>query len=481
MKNNYKLKIICLLCVVTAAFSSCKKNELAKEKSLTNNHNTLAGFGRDGKNDLLGYGYNVLGEFANASAATLPVIDVDKLQADQSTRIVYDGSTRTDGKLEAGSDAVSYLKKLTTRFSSTFGADFLGMSLFRATVTGTFNNTDIFSSKNIYSSYNFLVQQKRVKLNAQRDVLLSYLDPEFLSYIQNQTPEAIVNRYGTHILADIILGGKLDVRYQSETSKSDKTLASSAGVDLHVKKIFNINTGFTNDANYVIENFNQKLHYTTNGGDPTRNLIGDIVLGNSSNPNPTPTINITAWQNSCTLENSVLIDIPNNGLLPIYDFIPDQAKALAVKNYIIQYLTDNQGKLIDEPAAPPVWYPSASVPMFTLNQAVYTANRQYYLHLQNDGNLVLVKASNGQPLWATNKSGGSSVFFEPDGNLLVFNSTNNMIWASNVYFRGQDYSNSKDLRFVFQDDGNLVLQLRGSVVTATGTGGGIVSSHFGRF
>jgi hypothetical protein len=353
MKNNYKLKIICMLCVITAAFSSCKKSGLAEEKGLTNNHNALAGFGRDGKNDLLGYGYNVLGEFGNASAATLPVIDVDKLQADQSNRVIWDLSTKTDGKLEAGSDAVSYLKKLTTRFSSTFGADFLGMSLFRTTLTGSYTNINNFSSKNIYSSYNLLIQQKRVKLNAQRDVLLSYLDSEFLSYVQNQTPEAIVNRYGTHILADIILGGKLDIIYQSETSKSDKTTASSAGIDIHVKAIFNLNTGYTYDTNYVLENSAQKLHYVTNGGDPTISLIGDIVIGNSSNPNPTPTVNTTAWKNSCTLENSVLIDIPSNGLIPIYDFIPDQAKALAVKNYIIQYLTNNQGKLTLETIA---WY-----------------------------------------------------------------------------------------------------------------------------
>ncbi|WP_145857686.1 MAC/perforin domain-containing protein [Pedobacter suwonensis] len=346
MKKNYKLKAICMLCIITAAFSSCKKSKLGEEKGLTNNHNALAGFGRDGKNDLLGYGYNVLGEFANASAATLPVINVDKLQADQSTRVIWDLSTRTDGKLEAGSDAVSYLNKLTTHFSSTFGADFLGMSLFRTTITGSYNYTDSFSSKNIYSSYNLLIQQKRVKLNAQRDVLLSYLEPEFISFVQNQTPEAIVNRYGTHILADIILGGKLDVIYQSETSKSDRITASSAGVDIHVKKIFNLNTGYTYDTNYTLENSAQKLHYVTSGGDPTRSLIGDIVIGNASNPNPTPTINISAWQNSCTLENSVLIDIPSNGLLPIYDFIPDQAKALAVKNYIIQYLTVNQASLL---------------------------------------------------------------------------------------------------------------------------------------
>lgn len=107
----------------------------------------------------------------------------------------------------------------------------------------------------------------------------------------------------------------------------------SAGVGLHVKTIFNINTGYTYNTNDIIENFSQKLHYKTIGGDPTKSLIGDIAIGSVSNPNPT--INISGWQSSCTPENSVMIDIAPNGLVPIYDLIPDQSKALAVKNYII--------------------------------------------------------------------------------------------------------------------------------------------------
>lgn len=336
-----------MLCVFTVALGSCKKNEVREGKGLTNKHNELAGRGRDGINDVLGYSYDVLGEFGNSSAVKLPVINVDKLYQEQPTKIIWDLSTGTRGILDAGSDATSYLKKLTTRLSTTFGYEFLGFSLFKATVTANYNNTDNFSAKYIYSSYDLKVQQKRIKFNALNDVLQSYLDPDFLSYVQTQTPEAIVNRYGTHVLSDIILGGKLNIIYKSETSKSDKTVASSAGIDLNVKKIFNLNTGYTYDANDVRENSSQQLHYQTIGGDPTKSLLGDIAIGNASNPNPTPNVNISGWQSSCTLENSVLIDIAKDGLLPIYDLIPDQSKANAVKNYIIQYLNDNQAQLVN--------------------------------------------------------------------------------------------------------------------------------------
>lgn len=345
MKN--KLQILCLLCLFSAFFSNCKKSDLKEVQTLGKNQNTLA-FGRDGKNDLLGFGYNVLGEYGNASAATLPVIDVDRLKADQSTRVVWDLSTSTIGDLDAGSDAISYLKKLSLRFTNTFGYDFLGKSLFKATITSKYTDSARFSSRYIYSAYNLKIQQKRVKLNALNDVLKSYLDPEFLSYIQSQSPKAIISRYGTHVLADIILGGKLEVMYQSETENNDRTKAGSVGIDLAVKKIFKLNTGFAYESQYVTQNFSQKLHYVTNGGDPTKSIIGEIMIGNASNPNPTPTINISAWQSSCTLENSVLIDIAPEGLIPIYDLIPDQAKALAVKDYVIQYLDQNQAKLVNE-------------------------------------------------------------------------------------------------------------------------------------
>lgn len=334
-----------MLCVFTTLFSNCKKSELVDGQLLNNKHNGLAS-AKDGQNDLLGYGYDVLGEYANSSAAKFSVVDVVRLKTDHPTRVEWDFATKQEGILDAGSDAVSYLKKLTTRFSNTFGAELLGLSLFKATINAAYNETDNFSSRNIYSSYRLKIQQKRVKFNAPNDLLKSYLSPSFLSDVQSQSPEYIVSRYGTHVLTDIILGTKLEALYKSETSKSERTIASSAGVDLSVKLIFKLNTGYTYDSNDIVENTSQKLQYRTIGGDPTQSLVGQVPIGNASNPNPTPTVVISGWQSTSTLANSEMIDITPDGLMPIYDLIPDPSKALAVKNYVIQYLTNNQANLI---------------------------------------------------------------------------------------------------------------------------------------
>ena len=77
MKKDYKLRIICFLWILATSLSSCKKNELLTDQSLNNKHNGLA-YAGDKKYDILGYGYDITGRFANSQSARLQVIDIEK-------------------------------------------------------------------------------------------------------------------------------------------------------------------------------------------------------------------------------------------------------------------------------------------------------------------------------------------------------------------------------------------------------------------
>ncbi|NRF37627.1 hypothetical protein [Pedobacter foliorum] len=103
----------------------------------------------------------------------------------------------------------------------------------------------------------------------------------------------------------------------------------------------------------------------------------------------------------------------------------------------------------------------------------------------SDGNLVLSKVSTGQALWASNKSNGQGLYFQADGNLIISTASNQMIWTSDVYKVGGSYLTNQRLYLELQNDGNLVLKWNGGTYTdaiaAVGTGGGIVSNHFGKF
>lgn len=321
-------RLLILTGLFTLGLFSCKKNEIQQPST----GKTIARSAGDGKNDLLGYGYDVTGEYANSSAARFPVINVDALQQAQPIRIEWDLSKKQTGNLVAGENAKSYLEKKSLKVKGSFG-----VGVFKASITTSFSSSDMFSSKYVYSGYDLVIQQKRVKMNAGIALMKAYLNPNFLADIQNETPQYIVKTYGTHVLGDITLGAKLQVTYRSETSNTNREKASEAGVDVSVGKIFSINTGFNHSETETASNFSQSLHYKTIGGDPSKSLIATVPVGTN-----VPKVSIADWQASSTLANAEMIDFNPEALIPLYELVTDVAKQTALKNYIEQYLKANQ-------------------------------------------------------------------------------------------------------------------------------------------
>ena len=84
-------------------------------------------------------------------------------------------------------------------------------------------------------------------------------------------------------------------------------------------------------------------------------------------------------------------------------------------------------------------------------QSLDTANRNYKLILQSDGNLVLY--SKGTPIWSSGTTGKPVSFLsaQDDGNLVLYDNQNRPLWYSNTSGSGSHN------RLVVQSDGNLVL------------------------
>lgn len=168
-------------------------------------------------------------------------------------------------------------------------------------------------------------------------MLGDYLTPEFIQDLQTKTPQQIVQDYGTHVAVDIYTGAKMNIMFQSETTNENRERAARIGVKVGMDKIFDVNV--TNDVNTSesYKNYSSKLWYRTIGGDPSKGLIGEINL-----EQPTTKVNISNWQSSSTVNNSVLVDFGQNGLVFIYDLIKDPVKKQELKTYVNQYLIDNK-------------------------------------------------------------------------------------------------------------------------------------------
>nr|WP_315422112.1 MAC/perforin domain-containing protein [uncultured Pedobacter sp.] len=363
MKNNYKLQIICLLCVLTAAFSSCKKNELAEEKGLTGNHKNLAIAG-DEKWDLLGYGYDMTGDpLALQNASDAPVIDMKSFERDYFNRI--NTPTTTEGKqyYYYGATANEYLKDVIKErnfsLSVTAGTKSPtedGKSYFTGSLTSKNKNQNIysFSSKYSYARFEETYRVKIIQFNGDVsiDLLKNYLTPEFLSNVNTISADALVERYGTHVLTNISLGGRLVFDFSgsivNETTTEKKTTSAEGALGFFVKKFgINISSTITNEE--MTRNFNEsrersfglQFYGGTNSG---RSISFD------SNGYSSESVNISGWEQSVNTKNCALVAIDN--AVPIYEFIENPIKKQQVKEAVERYIIARQIKMINEVPAP---------------------------------------------------------------------------------------------------------------------------------
>ncbi|AZB24502.1 MAC/perforin domain-containing protein [Chryseobacterium bernardetii] len=325
--------------------TSCSMEEFENSASGGDLNNgsgrSSAKFAGDGAYDVLGYGYNATGEYANSNSAGYQVIDIERFKNEQAGRLITDNVFSQEFLEEYGEHAEAYSKMVSTKVGAT-----AGFSLFKKLISVSFsssvvnNTSNKFDAKYIYGSYNLLIKQRRFRFNATPTLLSDYLTPEFINDLQSNKPEQIVNDYGTHVAIDIFTGAKLDVMFQSETTNENREKAARVGVKVGVKKILDVDVQNNVDTSESDKNYSRKLTFKTRGGDPSKGLVGTLDLEIAN-----PKINITNWQNSSTPANAVLVEFGSNGLIPLYEFIKDPVKKAEMKAYIDKYLIDNQVRL----------------------------------------------------------------------------------------------------------------------------------------
>lgn len=158
-------------------------------------------------------------------------------------------------------------------------------------------------------------------------MLADYVTPEFTQDLQTKSPQQIVQDYGTHVMVDIYTGAKMDIMFQSETSNESRERAARIGVKIGMLKVFDVDVQNDVNTSESSMNYSKKLSYRTRGGDPSKGLVGELNLDQN-----TPKVNIANWQNSSTVNNSVLVEFGNNGLVLIYNLVKDPAKKLSSRH-----------------------------------------------------------------------------------------------------------------------------------------------------
>ncbi len=200
----------------------------------------------------------------------------------------------------------------------------------------------------MYASIHKIIPRKRFSFTFSNADIDEFLSESFKRKILNDTPEQIVQDFGTHVLMDVYIGGKIKTRFTALTRDEDRLRATNYGMNFAFTKAFTIKSDMSLAA---LNEFKSKFQETNfqvsfEGGVESKFPNTHDILNKDGADGR---LNVSEWQNSIEDANSTLVKIGLNGLKPIYDFIADPVKKEAVKLYVEQYLRDNSVKMKNQP------------------------------------------------------------------------------------------------------------------------------------
>ena len=116
------------------------------------------------KYGVLGWGYDVTGNYmSHGKGVTLPVIDIDRFEAENFDRIVLDSSTSQETEYYYGTTAEEYLKRVGDNVDTGVDAK---KALFSLTITGNYQKNTSYSSEYSFAGCDHYYSLKRCYIRA---------------------------------------------------------------------------------------------------------------------------------------------------------------------------------------------------------------------------------------------------------------------------------------------------------------------------
>lgn len=330
-----------------------------------------------GPSKLIGYGYDVTEEYMQSKSARGQILDHKKL----GNHIFKREMPSTVLKMIVGKNAEDYCQNLSSDLK--LGAS---KSVFSGSISAKFKDSESHSYKYSYGSLFQIMNMKKKYINIPKSELKNFVAEDFLKYIKNSSVDDIISQYGTHIITDITLGGRVEITCRSIIQSQDKSRDMGLKLDLAVKKIFSAKSETDISDNSSKKDEESRLYIQTIGGDSRKGIT--IITNNDEGLSLKS--NLDEWKNSLSNQNIDLIYMDNLGI-SLDEVIPDdeayRAKKNELKEGIEKYLVDREFKISKEPSKEKLKLPLIRYYSPVENDHFYTLNKSEYQYVQDIYNL----------------------------------------------------------------------------------------------
>ncbi len=264
--------------------------------------------------DVLGYGYNVFGEYADQASKKRYCLFRYKNYAPKPIgsslysvpeSVILENISNHIVKTVKGESLRDYAKSLAAKAG--LEADTM---FFSGSIESSYSKDKTGSSQKYYFTYMDANTKWRVSLDERRrSRLLEMLDPDFLNDLETAAPEKLFETYGTHYIASAYIGGRADFTSISEITEGTTAQQIDVAVTSQYKAI---SVEASSHASWA-ETFKKSK---------TRTSLR-VVGGNSEYAN-----NIQSWEvyklwADGIEERPVLCDFDQDSLKPIWGFCKD--------------------------------------------------------------------------------------------------------------------------------------------------------------
>lgn len=345
MKKLYHLFLFLFI-----VYSCSELDDLPSDLSPLGNITTrMAG---DSKYDVLGYGYDVTGEYLHPMSVRNPILDVEKYERDYGKRLIYGTSSFGFDRMYYGFSASDYVKNVTSESKATstmnYGTEKDTIFFSSSISKNSYLKTEYsYSDKYSFASIDAVRNKKYIRINDEISRLSYYLSAEFKEDLNRLTPDRVVERYGTHVLTDFTIGGRYKLMFRSiivnARDTSTKRQAVCSGFKSSLGKMgfsYNLEQSDAVNEDLAKENMSKELYVLFYGGYGT-SLKYDLDKGIPTS------VDIQNWENTVLVENSCLTEVAWNETYPIYEFISDPIKKEQIKNAVKRYIAASQLSILN--------------------------------------------------------------------------------------------------------------------------------------
>lgn len=341
---------------------SCNEEKFDNELSNATSHITKSA--GDGKYDLLGYGYDcTFSDFKGSLYSKARIIDLEKFKSGNG-KDAFTGESKQffpgtieEAILHSGETTSSwgfnlneYKEKVASQNNVSMTiSNKMNVKLFSAELKSFFENSSHFSSSESFYRMNAKRYTRKITMSNVYPTQLKYfLTDEFINDLKNSSGEQLVNKYGTHVLTDILLGGVGSCVFNAKIINQTNETKFKNEVSLFFKIITTYSS--LEEARTTFKDIKDiNIFIQTYGGSGTigENVSYDPMTGELNGL----TFNYQSWLNSINKTTEEIIGIGNNTtkICLLSEFIDDPSKKKEVEDAILAYCESQEIKMNNTP------------------------------------------------------------------------------------------------------------------------------------